>query len=307
MTAADLGRVAILNGFGRALGDSIVGLQALSAAIELNALPVKPVLFRLGGLSPIIQSAYAAAADLCEVRDLPWTLAKRQLPFGGAAGFARCIDIRDFAFDPGFRGVAMIDYFLLALGLDPQRVPLVLRRNTWLGFRMPPAPQQDYALVCPRTSTALRTMPTEVHGVVVATLARLGMRVLTQGPPAAPAAPAPDAATFAALCALVSGAALVVSADTAMAHLADAYSVPCLAFFTTHRPEWRVRDYPGIRSVHLPVQGVPEALEFARDISDEAAARQAWFQRGSELEWIAQEVERFVNWASSCRPDRLWA
>jgi hypothetical protein len=307
MTAADLGRVAILNGFGRALGDSIVGLQALSAAVELNALPVRPVLFRLGGLSSIVQSAYAAAADLCEVRDLPWPLATRELPFGGAAGFARCVDIRDFAFDPAFRGVAMIDYFLAALGLNPQAVPPALRRNTWLGFRIPPAPQQGYALVCPRTSTALRTMPAEVHAVVVMTLARLGMRVLTQGVATAPAEPAPDAATFAALCAMVSSAALVVSADTAMAHLADAYSVPCLAFFTTHRPEWRVRDYPGARAVHLPVQGVPEALEFARDISDEAAARRAWFQRGRELEWIAPEVERFVSWVSSRKPDRLWA
>ena len=146
--------------------------------MELDALSAKPVLFRLGGLSPIIQGAYAAAADLGEVRDLPWANATRDKPFPGAAAFARCIDIRDFAFDPAFRGVAMIDYFLGALGLNPQAVPPRLRRNAWLASRIPPAPQQGYALVCPRTSTALRTMPGEVHDVVVATLARRGLRVL---------------------------------------------------------------------------------------------------------------------------------
>jgi hypothetical protein len=295
MTPPDSSRVAILNGFGRALGDSIVGLQALAAAIELGALTPRPVLFRLGGLPPVIQGAYAAAADLCEVRDLPWVDATRAMPFAGAVGFERCVDIRDFAFDPGFREVAMVDYFLGALGLKAQAVPPALRRNRWLASRIPPSPQRGYALVCPRTSTALRSMPNEVHVVVLKTLARLGLNVLTQGEPVAPAKPAPHAATLAELCALVSAAALVVSADTAMVHLADAYSVPCLAFFTTHRPELRVRDYPTLRAIHLAVRGLPEALEFSRDAGDEAAARQAWFQRGADLAWVTQEMTRFID------------
>ena len=78
------------------------------------------------------------------------------------------------------------------------------------------------------------------------------------------------------LCGLVAGACSIVSTDTAMVHLADAFDVPCLAVFTTHRPEWRVRDYPSCLSVHLPVPGFPPALEFARDDGDIAAAAQAW-------------------------------
>jgi Glycosyltransferase family 9 (heptosyltransferase) len=304
MTPPDSCRVAILNGFGRALGDSVVGLQALATALELGALAPRPVLFRLSGLPPVIQGTYAAAADLCEVRDLPWARATRDMPFAGAAGFERCIDIRDFAFDPGFRGVAMVDYFLNALSLRAQAVPSALRRNRWLACRIPPERQQGYALVCPRTSTALRSMPNEVHAVVVRALARHGLNVLTQGEPVAPARPAPDAATLAELCALVSAAAVVISADTAMMHLADAYSVPCLAFFTTHRPELRVRDYPTVRAVHLGVPGLPEALEFARDAGDAAAARQAWFQRGADLAWIVHEVTRFVDVA--CPSRHLW-
>jgi ADP-heptose:LPS heptosyltransferase len=100
--------------------------------------------------------------------------------------------------------------------------------------------------------------------------------VLTQGTPLAGTSAAPVAEDFAALCALVAGASLVISADTAMVHLADACTVPCLALFTTHRPEWRVRDYPLCRALHFPVPGLPEALEFARSPADEAAAQAAW-------------------------------
>ena len=80
------------------------------------------MLFRLPGLSPIVQSAYAVAADLCEVHTLPWEDAAPDRPFPPVAGFARVIDIRDFAFDPAFHGVAMIDFFLRRLGLDPAAV-----------------------------------------------------------------------------------------------------------------------------------------------------------------------------------------
>jgi hypothetical protein len=43
-------RIAILNGFGRSLGDGIIGLQALHAASERGVLPARPVLFRLPGV-----------------------------------------------------------------------------------------------------------------------------------------------------------------------------------------------------------------------------------------------------------------
>ncbi len=272
----------------------MIGVQALSAALALGALPGPPVLFRLPGLSPIVQGVYQAAADFCDVRDLPWDYETPATPFPPAAAFARAIDMRDFAFDPAFRGVAMIDYFLRALGLAPEAVPPALRRNAWLAPRMaaPPLPglPRRYALVCPRTSMALRDMPAEVHAMILEALAARGIPVVTQGEPAGAALPAPAAADFAGLCALVANAALMISADTAMPHLADAFAVPCLTFFVTHRPEWRARDYPRAQSVYLPAAGLPDALEFERDAADAAAARAAWFARGADLGWLRHLV-----------------
>jgi ADP-heptose:LPS heptosyltransferase len=247
--------------------------------LQLGALAAPPVLFRLPALPTTVQGAYQAAADLCEIRTLPWDHATPDRPFAPAEQFARVIDMRDFAFDPAFRGVAMIDFFLARLGLDPAQVPPALRRNAWLAPRLhlAPPPAGGYVLVCPRTSMRLRDMPAALHGALLHWLAaHAGRPVLTQGTPLAGTSAAPVAEDFAALCALVAGASLVISADTAMVHLADACTVPCLALFTTHRPEWRVRDYPLCRALHFPVPGLPEALEFARSPADEAAAQAAW-------------------------------
>ncbi len=238
-----------------------------------------------------MQQTYQAA-DFCEVRDLPWAYETPDNPFPPAAAFAHTIDIREFAFDPAFRGIAMIDYFLRALGLDPATVPPAARRISWLAPKLRPTPAQapGHVLVCPKTSMALRDMPPEIHAAIVARLLAAGHRVVTQGEAPPGALAAPPCETLADLAGLVAGARAVVSADTAMPHLADAYSVPCLAFFTTHRPDWRVRDYPLCRAVHLRTD-LPDALEFSRGPDDVAAARAAWFPDGADLSWLHSTLE----------------
>lgn len=270
-------RLAILNGFGRTLGDSIIGLQALHAARSLGLLPRAPVLFRLVMPSSVIEDVYRLAADFAEIRPLPWDDATPDRPFPGAADFAEVLDIRDFAFDPAFRGVAMIDYFLTRLGVPPANVPPSWRRNTWLAPRLPPMPRGDYVLVCPSTANPMRDMPEPIHARILAWFAR------TTALPVRSQASLPRAAGLADLAALVAGARLVVSADTAMIHLADAMQTPCLAFFTTHDPAWRVRDYPLCRAVHLHPD-LPPALEFPRGPNDIATARAAWLRDGAA--WI---------------------
>ncbi|HET9018020.1 MAG TPA: glycosyltransferase family 9 protein [Acetobacteraceae bacterium] len=259
-------------------------------------MPGRPVLFRLPGLSAAVRGTYAAA-DFAETRVLPWEHATPDRPFPHAVGFARVIDLRDFAFDPGFRGVAMIDFFLDRLGLDPAAVPSTLRRNAWLAARLPPPPAgRGHVLVCPRSSMALRDIPATLHaGLLRWLLAHAGQPVLTQGVPIQGVTAAPWAGNFASLCALVAGAACVVSADTAMVHLADGFGVPTLALFTTHRPDWRVRDYPLCRALHFPAPGLPEALEFARGPEDEAAAAAAW----PPLDALVPELEALLSRAGS--------
>jgi hypothetical protein len=273
-------KLAILNGFGRCMGDTIIGLQALAVAHARGLVGPRPTVFRLPGLGPVIDGMHAAAADIVETRDLPWGDATRERSFAGATGFDRVIDIRDFAFDPHFRQVAMIDYFLRALGVDPASVMPAERRNGWLAPRLTlPEVANEQVLVCPISNSPLRNMPEAVHGRVLDWFSARGVPVLTQ-------ATLPRCDNLIALCKLIVGTRLVVSVDTGMVHLADALGVPCLAFFTTHRPVWRVRDYPLCIPVHLPAPGLPEALEFPRDDADVAASQAAWFEPDADLRWL---------------------
>ncbi len=286
-------RWAILNGFGISLGDSLIGLQALHTAQGLGAAPTLPVLYRKPGLHRMVDQLYPLTQDFAAVAALTEQIEPSLLL---ADGFDRAIDIRDFAFDPHFRGVAMSDFFLSRLGLDAEAVPSVLKRNLWLAPRVGPlpVPLKRTALVCPASSMPLRDMPEGAHERILRWLLDRGWDVQTQGrtPPAlrGRVEQVPPQHQLTALCHLVAQARWIISVDTAMVHLADAFSVPSVAFFTTHRPAWRVRDYPHCQPVYLPPAGLPEALEFSRGPADVAATRAAW---GQDLHWLDEIMSRF--------------
>ena len=291
-----------MNGFGRSLGDGIIGLQALRIALDVGRITPDPVLFRLTGLPAVVRDLYAAA-DFCERRDLGWSHATPDRPAPEAASFGNILDLRDFAFDPAFRGVAMLDFFLRRLAVDPAEIPPEQRRNTWLAPRLAPARPPiapGYVLVCPNASMALRDMPDRAHRAVLATLRKNGLRVATQGTPATSETRVPISDTLAELCGWIAWSALVVSTDTAMVHLADAFAIPCLAIFTTHRPDWRMRDYPLCRAIHRPAD-LPPALEFSRGPADVTAAQAAWLDDG-EAKWLTDVVAEMVE--KHVRPGR---
>jgi hypothetical protein len=165
------GSTAILNGFGRSLGDSIIGLQALTLAPEAGTIAPDPVLLRLPGLPTITRRLYDAACYIASVETLPWADEKPGPPPGVAGRFDRVIDLRDFAFDPEFRGIAMIDFFLQRLDLDPGQVPAARKRNGWLASRVQHTPQflrPGYVLLCPTAAMSIRCMPTQVHEAATA-------------------------------------------------------------------------------------------------------------------------------------------
>ena len=270
-------RLAILNGFGRSLGDSLVGLQALHALQGLGLLP-KPVLFREDHGRTMVNQLYPLAIDFADVAVMPEAAGSQAI----LQDFDTVIDIRDFAFDPSFRGVSMIDYFLDRLGTDPAAIPAPLKRNLWLASRAQPLGARKlparYVLFCPGSSMALRDMPETVQNRLLDLLRKLQTDpIVTQGQPyGSRVIASPSLSAIGDLFGLVAGATCIVSTDTAMVHLADAFSIPCLAFFTTHRAEWRMRDYPLCTAVCLPVAGLPAALEFCRGDDDLAAVARGW-------------------------------
>jgi hypothetical protein len=282
--------IDILNGFGRTLGDGIIGLQALSVAIRIGAIPARTTLFRLPYLPVMVQAIYSVA-EFARRRTLPWEFSGRDRDFKPEGSDARVIDLRDFAFDPAFQQTSMIDYFLERLGVPARLISTGCKRNTWLAPRVTPAKPafpSGYILVCPNSSTRLRDMPVAIHARILQESLGAGP-VVTQGhlPPkfAGRAVHAELCKTLEDLCGLVRHARLIISTDTAMVHLADAFDVPCLAFFPTHRPEWRVRDYPKCLPITLR-STLPPGIEFSRGLRDEQLAHEAWFPDGDDLSWL---------------------
>jgi hypothetical protein len=74
--------------------------------------------------------------------------------------------------------------------------------------------------------------------------------------------------------------------------------VPCLAFFPTHPPQWRVRDYPRCLPIALQSR-LPPGIDFARRPSDDELAQLSWFPHGGDFGWLnramARAHERFVG------------
>jgi hypothetical protein len=274
------------------LGDGIIGLQSAFAALHLNAIP-RPRLFWHPACSPMTRDLLTLAQNFVDLAELPPDLAgspPEPIPDAFGAAFTQVIDIRDFALDPAFRGVAMIDFFLAKLGLDPSTVPAVLRRNSWLAPSVtatrPVGLPERYILFCPTASMPQRDIPEHIQARLIETMLEIQpLAVVTQGKVTADrVTKSPICTHIAQICGMVAGAAAVISTDTAMVHLADAFARPCLSIFTTHAPEWRVRDYPLNASVRIPVRGLPEALEFVRSDDDLAAIAQGWVEGRGDLE-----------------------
>lgn len=260
----------VINGMGVTLGDSIIGLTALTAI--RHAYPqARFVVYRPELSPPYVEQLYALATDkVAETRPLPWPLA--DIP----ADETR-IDMGNHLFWPGFMSLPMIDFFLGALGVPPESVPSTSKANRWLQMlELPCLPEvwrgQPYVLFCPTASTPIRSIPQPVRTALVSRLfEHFGLPVLGFGPVEHPhyvdvTAISTSTANFLTW---FRHARYVLTSDTAAVHIAAGFDVPTTAFFTTIAPELRVRDYPHCQPVtlNLPELRNVQASEREQDVA----------------------------------------
>lgn len=234
-------RVHVLNGFGMAIGDSLIGLQAASLLAERAQF----VLWRpRARLHPGLERVYALAGFA--TRPLPIAVAEL------ASMNGLRLDLSDYALRDGFASANMLDYFLERLGLDPASVPASSRAPSWLAKALPNPPRpplrEPYVLIAAGSSQPIRSMSAaEASALAAAIIGRTGVRVAGLGfeldhPRFAKAdAWAPDFDSFVGL---IANAEAMVSADSAAIHVAGAYAVATLGLFTTIDPDLRIRGYP---------------------------------------------------------------
>lgn len=250
-----LSAVHIVNGMGVTLGDSIIGLTAI-AAIRHRFANVRVHLYRPKRAPAYVEALYALLTgpivDTCQ--SLPRVI-------GELHGHEAIVDVGNHLFWRGFSREPMVDFFLEALGVDPASVPASQKRNNWLRQlpltdASPQTVPRPYALFSPSASTSLRGIPSSQWARLVDLIHRTyGLPVLGFGHVDHPAYRdiSAQSATTAAFLDWVSGAAFVMTGDSAALHIAAGFDIPTTAFFSSIEPDLRARDYPMCQSVSLDV------------------------------------------------------
>lgn len=240
----------VLNGMGVTLGDSVIGMGVL-AWMKSRRPSCRIHVYRSPHSPPYVERLYQLANTIIEpVRYLPWPL--ENLP-------KQVIDLSDFLHWPRFATEPMVDFFLEALGIDPQAVPAHAKRNSWLAaLTLPALPPRwkgrPYVLMCDRASTPLRSIPLR-HAIALVDRIWEHYRLPVVGFHALAHPRWHDVSGLAAstdqFMAWIRSARAVIGADSSAVHLAAGFDIPMLAGFTSINPSLRVRDYPRCTAIDL--------------------------------------------------------
>ncbi|MDG0025290.1 ADP-heptose--LPS heptosyltransferase [Trinickia sp. Y13] len=251
-----LSAVHVVNGMGVTLGDSIIGLTAI-AAIRHRFPSLRVHLYRPKRAPAYVEALYALSTgrivDTCQC--LPRAIG------GGLPGREAIVDVGNHLFWRGFSREPMVDFFLDALGMDPASVASSQKRNNWLRRlpltdASPRTVSRPYALFSPSASTSLRSIPSSQWARLVDLIHRTyGLPVLGFGQVDHPVYRdvSEQSATTAAFLGWVSGAAFVMTGDSAALHIAAGFDIPTTAFFSSIEPDLRAKDYPMCQSISLDV------------------------------------------------------
>ena len=252
MDYSGVAHVHVINGMGVTLGDSIIGLTAL-AAIKKRHPGLSFTIYRPNQAPTYVKQLYDLAAPVFgSVVDLP-------VPLASLPNDELQLDIGNHLFWTNFSSMPMIDFFLWALGIEPEDIKAQDKSNDWLKQVVVPALKgtwapQEYVLLCPTASTPVRSIPDSFRAEAVDRLWEkfhlpvLGFGAIAHDHYTDITSLSPDTAHFLTW---VKNARFLVTSDTAAVHIAAGFDVPTAAFFTTIPADMRVRDYRHCRFLDL--------------------------------------------------------
>jgi len=258
-------RIAVINGMGFGIGDSIVGLQALDIfhrRIRTNYKRISIDMFQR--IKPELRPLYQRSNAVNQVYDMPQTLAK-------LLGYDYSMSLEAFTASPQFNSMPMIDYFLAKLGLDPANIAADEKRcrflaRTHLANKGGKAVDDLLAsfknrgcrllLMHPFASDAVRSVPddhlktlldylighTDYILVGALDITYENKRYINL---------ASMSKTVEDFISIVSRMDAVITVDTSTYHIADCFNIPTVVLFNTIDPHFRTVYYPHTRGIWL--------------------------------------------------------
>lgn len=275
-------RIAVINIFHQAFGDalaSLVGLRELRRVLARRFGRVEIDLFQ-HRCNHESEALYLRSGVVGAIHPLP-------APLDRLAAYDAYVDTTGDRVTPDAH---WLDLCIAACGVDPATVPAARKR-----MRVPIAPEVTWEVAAdvvearrrgrpvllfhPSASSPIRECPPEVAEAFVREVLRRTRWTVAGAVPLGIEHPrvvdwSGAARSFDHLTFLVAHADLVVSADTVVYHLADAFDVPSVALFTSIPPACRTAYSPWVEGISLapdpnPILGLgsssdPEAVAHAR-------------------------------------------
>lgn len=254
-------KVAIINGFGFGIGDTIVGLTALREAKRVfhkhGISEVKFDIYLRNKASAGLRSIIKKDKDIRHIFPLPITL-PLLLSYDAFWDFSGLIE------RPGFDELPMVDFYLQTMGISPDsvlperkvnKINNKIKTNSRLA-RLLSGIDGKILLFHPKSSTPLRDMPDRhINRFLKELLTETSYTVITTVPIRFHHKRFLDLSkyskTFDIFLSIISRADRIITVDTCVYHISNACNIPTVVLFTTIPPELRIKYYPQVKGMLL--------------------------------------------------------
>ena len=246
-------RVAIVNGMGGGIGDNIVGMTALNIFYDRLMRHFREVSIGIFTLRPRAIPILRQETIVDEIYLMP---APAELLFQ----YDALVDLSNMTGWPIFKQ-EMVDFYLQAMSMDPQEIPSEEKRcfvkiNERVARELEPVIKalkcsgRPLLLFHPLSSSAIRSVPKKIIPKMLRSiLEKTNYLIVSLLPVEFKHARFVRLDQFSRkgfdhFAYLISQMDAVITVDTAVYHVADAFSVPTVVLFTSIPPEHRISYYP---------------------------------------------------------------
>ena len=258
-------KIAVINGMGTGIGDSIVGLRALDIFHE-RIMPNHPDISidMFQRINPALRPVYQRYQSVNRTYDMPQTLAR-------LLGYDYFMSLEAFTLSQEFNSMPMIDYYLAKLGMDPSTVSDYEKRNTWpkpaamgknidkaLGNLLRSHKDKGYRrlLIHPVASDAIRSVPDAyIARLIEFLIDNTDFILFSAVPVSCRHERFHDISRYSKsiedFIGIISRMDAVITVDTSTFHIADCFDVPTVVLFNTIHPRYRISYYPHVRGIWL--------------------------------------------------------
>jgi len=257
-------KIAVMNGFGSAMGDSIIGFTALRSFYRLLNEKFEKlqldVFLRFDAVDRL-KLVYQQHDIIDQIGGMPVNVSTL-LKYDVIVDFSGIIS----RYDQWASNWTMVDFYLAKFGIDPATIPPLHKRNliqlnkeadqsvipTLTNLRT----KGKLLLFHPQTSSPTRSIPPDQYPRFLQYLIeKTDYFIISITPISFENDRFQDISTisksFHELCSIVAHCNAILCADTAIYHIADAFNIPTVALFSSIDPPLRIRYYPTVIGVLL--------------------------------------------------------